>query len=100
MKLGIRILARGAAPMALAMAAVGALGAPAWASSASAPVEPESTAAVSTAALATPLPAWGFIDPRHHTDRDSCRRGGGHEQWDNGRRHFFCHGGRYDQDWY
>jgi len=97
MKLGIRILARGAAPMALAMAAVGMLGAPA---SASAPVAPESTAAVSTAALATPLPAWGFIDPRHRTDRNSCQRGGGHAQWDNGRRHFFCHGGRYDQDWY
>lgn len=97
MKQGIRILARGAAPTALAMAAVGMLGAPA---SASAPLAPGSTAAVSNAAFATPLPAWGFIDPRHHTDRDSCRRGGGHEQWDNGRRHFFCHGGRYDQDWY
>ncbi|HEX4246387.1 MAG TPA: hypothetical protein VH008_00865 [Pseudonocardia sp.] len=85
--------------MALAMATVGMLGTSAWASPAAAPASAESTA-VSDAALATPLPAWGFIDPHHHTDRNSCQRFGGHQQWDPGRRHFFCHGGRYDQYWY
>lgn len=96
MKHGIRILARGAAPMALAMAAVGMFG---TAALTSAPA-PEASTAVSDAALATPLPAWGFIDPRHHTDRNSCRRFGGREQFDNGRHHWFCHGGRFDQYWY
>jgi hypothetical protein len=99
MKHGIRILARGAAPMALAVAAVGMFGTAALASPASA-AAPEASTAVSDAALATPLPAWGFIDPRHHTDRNSCQRFGGHAQFDNGRRHWYCHGGRFDQYWY
>jgi len=84
--------------MALAMAAVGVLGTAGLASPAAA--APESAAAVSDAAVVSPLPTWGYIDPRHRTNRDSCRRGGGREQFDNGRRHWFCHGGRFDQDWY
>ena len=96
MKQAMRILARGAAPMALAMAAVGVLGTAGPAVSAA----PESAAAVSDAAVVSPLPTWGYTDPRHRTNRDSCRRGGGREQYDNGRRHWFCHGGRMDQDWY
>jgi hypothetical protein len=96
MNRAIRILARGAAPMALAMAAVGVLSTAAWAS----PATAETAAAASPAALASPLPAWGFNDNRHHTDRNTCRRFGGHEQWDPGHRRWYCHGGRYDQWWY
>jgi len=97
MKRAIHIFARGAAPMALAMCAVGALSTAAWASTASAEAAPS---ALSTTALSNPLPAWGYDDDRHHGDRDRCRRGGGHGEWDGGRHHSFCHGGRYDQYWY
>ena len=82
--------------MAMAMGVVGALSTPALA----APASADAPAALSTAAFSSPLPTWGYIDPRHRTNRDSCRRGGGREQFDNGRWHWFCHGGRFDQDWY
>jgi hypothetical protein len=94
----IRILVRGAVPMALAIGAVGALSTAAWASPPSAAFAP--SAALSTTAVSTPLPAWGYDDDRHHTDRDHCRGGGGHEEWDSDRHHWYCHDGRYDQYWY
>jgi hypothetical protein len=107
MKRAIQILARGAAPVALAMGVVGALSVPAVASpgSVDAAPAPASTAAmtavaVTNAAMSSPLPSWGYDDRRHHTNRDQCRRFGGHDRWDNRRRHFYCHGGRNDQDWF
>jgi hypothetical protein len=96
MKRAIRILARGAAPMALAMGVVGALSTPALA----APASAEAPAALSTAAFSSPLPTWGYNDNRHHTNRDHCRRFGGHDMFDRNRHHFYCHGGRDDQDWF
>ena len=84
--------------MALAIGAVGALSTAAWASPAGA--EPAPATATSTTALTSPLLAWGYDDDRHHSDRDHCRRGGGHEEWHGDRHHWYCRGGEYDQYWY
>jgi hypothetical protein len=102
MKRAIQILARGATPVALAMGVVGALSVPAVASPGSVEAAPAAvtTGAVTNAAMSSPLPSWGYDDRRHHTSRDQCRRFGGHDRWDNRRRHFYCHGGRDDQDWF
>jgi hypothetical protein len=90
----LRTLTRAAAPMALAVGALGVLSTTAWASPASTP------AAAPTFVALTALPTQGNEDPDRHGSREDCQQHGGHEWWDASRGHWYCRGGSHDGWWW
>lgn len=93
----LRTLTGAAAPIALAVGALGVLSTAAWAN----PTNPAGTPAAPLASVGlTTLPAQGNEDPGRHGSLEDCRQHGGYEWWDASRQHWYCRGGSHNGWWW